>query len=150
MTTLLLAGKFCCNFFRAANSVNSQTHIEFKILTHGTHYRPRTENRTNTENNATELLTKLLIFCACIKAWQAPTNTTHYRIARRRKSKPKLLTSVLWLCHARKKLISFRSVSALLRASWETLMNSSDNNPNEHYAVRWVTLDRCACKHPLN
>jgi hypothetical protein len=23
-------------------------------------------------------------------------------------------------------------------------MNSSDNNPNEQYSVRWVTLDRCA------
>lgn len=142
--TLLLAGKFCCNFFNAAYPDNSQTHTELKILTNGTHYRPRTEYQTTTENYATGLLTKLLIFCACINAWQAPTNTTHYRIARRRKSKPKLLTSVLWLCHARKELISFRSVSALLRASWETLMNSSDNSPNEHYAVRWVTLDRCA------
>lgn len=145
MITLLLAGKFCCNFIHAAYPDNSHTHTEIKILTHGTHYRPRKENRTTTENIATGLLIKLLLFCACISAWQAPTNTTtDDRIARCRKSKPKLLTSVLWLCHARKKFISFRSVSALLRASWEILMNSSDDSPNELYTVRWVTLDRCA------
>lgn len=143
MDSLLLAGKFCCNFDFEAYPEYSNTYTELTIRTHGTHYRPRNEYLT-TEHIESGLHTKRRIYSACIKAWQARTPNTDYLISRGLKSKPKLLTSVLWLCHARKELISFRSVSALLRASWETLMNSSDNSPNEHYAVRWVTLDRCA------
>lgn len=148
MITLLLAGKFCCNFLSEAHPDCLIKHTQFKIHTNGTHTRPRNEYQTTNANidsgSHTRLITELQRYPACVYAWQAAENITDYLKSRRLISKPKLLTSVLWLCHARKELISFRSASAFLRASWETLMNSSDNNPNEQYSVRWVTLDRCA------
>lgn len=115
--TLLLAEKFCCSFDFEAYPEYSNTYTELAIRTHGTPYRPRNEYQAATENIESGLHTKRRIYSDCIKAWQSHTKNTDYLISRRLKSKPKPLTSVLWLCHARKELISYRSVPALLRAS---------------------------------